>query len=311
MMKHLFRFCFILLGSCYLIIPAYAVDPYIVPPLPLNNLIQNPWFTVGNEPSFSGWTDGTPGGAWTLSPKVGNPTPDGINNNSARISTGRGDDEAGKSVNPGVDTYLYQIIQSDPTKTGLVFDMYWVTHTLNPGEVNIYGGDAPNGPWTFVWKPFYQVYTKQIIPGSGRGQDLWEYYSNLTNQVSTTISQGYPFYKVEVHANLPDESGGFKITGIYFATTDGSGVITNTQPTMAPTTQTNPTEPAITSAPNNIVNASQNQNNILYFILFLIIILLLLLIIKKYFFCPSPSKEAEMKEKSTEIDTSLHNSEKK
>jgi hypothetical protein len=51
---------------------------------------------------------------------------------------------------------------------------------------------------------------------------LWRHYSELTDLVTTTLPTGYPFYKVEIHAKLPDKSGGFKITGVYFAATPES-----------------------------------------------------------------------------------------
>ena len=156
-------------------------------------------------------------GHWGASEKDGNPTPDGVLGTSARISTGRGENQAGKTVDPGVDTYLAQVVSADPNYRTLRFDMYWVTHTLQPGQVTIYGAESGEGPWTAVWRPFYQVFTRMIIPESREGQDLWNYYSDLTSLVTTNLARGYPFYKLEVHANLPDEHGGFKITGIYFS----------------------------------------------------------------------------------------------
>jgi len=158
---------------------------------------------------------------WGATDKDGNPTPDEVLGTAARISTGRGESQVGQTVQPGVDTYLYQIIAADPAKRTLKFDMYWVTHTVNPGEVTIFGGESPDGPWNELWKPFYQVHTKAIIPESRRGQDLWKYYSDSTDLAVTTLFRGWPYYKLEVHAILPDESGGFKTTGIYFSIEGG------------------------------------------------------------------------------------------
>lgn len=192
---------------------------YRVPQLPEDNLIKNPWFRTGNRPSLDYWVEATPSaGGWVASQKPGNPTQDNTIGTAARISTGRGTDNRGRTVEPGVDTYLYQIVSADPQKRTLKFDMYWVTHTVDPVEVTIYGGSSADGPWTEIWKPFYQRHTKMIIPTSGRGQDLWKYYSETTDMVTMTLpNTGYPYYKIEIHANLPDKHGGLKITGVYFA----------------------------------------------------------------------------------------------
>ncbi|HHT26318.1 MAG TPA: hypothetical protein GXZ82_03580 [Firmicutes bacterium] len=189
-----------------------------VPPLPEDNLISNPWFRQGTKPSLNGWTATSNGrGGWGATQKRGNPTPDDVVGTCARVSTGRGTRRAGWSVDPGVDAYLSQVVAADPQKRTLKFDMYWVTHTVNPAIVSVYGGSSPHGPWVKVWEPFHQVFTKTIVSSSGRGQDLWFYYSALTDMVTTTLAQGYPYYKVEIHANLPDSQGGFKVNGIYFA----------------------------------------------------------------------------------------------
>lgn len=188
----------------------------IVPPLPQDNLVRNPWFrnSQNTGPGTNEWVSD---GYWQASDKDGNPTPDTVLGTAARISTGRGTNDVGQTVPPGVDTYLSQVVAVDPNLRLLKFDMYWVTHTLNPGEVDIYGGSSTNGPWTHIWKPFYQVYTTVIVPPGGHGQDLWSYYSDTTDLVTTLLTDGYPYYKLEVHAILPDDRGGFKITGIYFA----------------------------------------------------------------------------------------------
>ncbi|MFY9564435.1 MAG: hypothetical protein WAQ71_09530, partial [Limnochordia bacterium] len=153
-----------------------------VDPLPADNLIENPWFRIGDQPSLAGWVEATPGpGGWTASQKQGNPTPDDVIGTAARISTGRGDMRTGWTVDPGVDAALYQIVAADPAKRTLKFDMFWVAHTINPAKVTVFGGDSENGPWTELWQPFY---------------------------------------KVEISGNLPDEKGGLKITGVYFTVCD-------------------------------------------------------------------------------------------
>lgn len=198
-------------------IPNTNPSPTIVPPSGTSvNLIQNPWFKSG----FVGWVDATgPEGHWSISQKPGNPSPDAEDGTSARISTGRGDGETGATVPINYDAYLYQIVQADPTKSYLEFDMYWVAHTINPGEVTIYGGSGNSGPWQEVWKPFHKVILTVLKPPPGTGshnQYLWDYYSATTSMVGKDIGAGYPYYKLELHGNLPDESGGFKVTGIHF-----------------------------------------------------------------------------------------------
>ena len=157
---------------------------YIVPQLPSDNLVQNPWFRCGAKPCMESWV--APNGYFGASDKDGNPTPDNVLGTAARISTGRGDDEAGATVDPNVDAYLYQIIQADSSETELKFDMYWVTHTVI-AQVNVYGGNSASGPWTSLWQPFNQTYLKPIIPESGLGQDLWKYYSDLTDLETKAI----------------------------------------------------------------------------------------------------------------------------
>ena len=230
---------------------------YIVPQLPSDNLVQNPWFRCGAKPCMESWV--APNGYFGASDKDGNPTPDNVLGTAARISTGRGDDEAGATVDPNVDAYLYQIIQADSSETELKFDMYWVTHTVI-AQVNVYGGNSASGPWTSLWQPFNQTYLKPIIPESGRGQDLWKYYSDLTDLETMNLSKGYPYYKLEVHAVLPDEFGGFKITGIYFAAGDSPATSPGTTPGTKPgtTPPTTPTDPTTTeqessdSTPQNV-----------------------------------------------------------
>jgi hypothetical protein len=141
-----------------------------------------------------------------------------VEGTAARISSGRTDQERGKTVDVGVETCFYQILAADPSHTMLKFHMYWVTHTVNPVTVTVYGGKSPDGPWTAVWKPFHHVQTKSVMPKSGshRGQDLWKDYSGKTELVTTTLPHGYPHYKLEVRATLPDKNGGLKITGVYF-----------------------------------------------------------------------------------------------
>ena len=178
-----------------------------VEPLPADNLVKNPWFRSGNKPSLEHWV---PDKNWTASDKQGNPTPDDVEGTAARISTGRTDQQRGKTVDVGVETCLYQVVAADPAHTTLKFDMYWVTHTVNPCVVTVYGGPSAQGPWTEVWKPFHQVQTKSVMPKSGsrRGQDLWKDYSAKTDLATTTLARGNAHYKIEVCAHLARQERG-------------------------------------------------------------------------------------------------------
>lgn len=185
--------------------------------LPDDNLIVNPWFRTGTRPSLDGWVAvGPPGGGWQPSQKPGNPTPDDVVGTAARLSTGRGVDRAGRTIDPNQFASLIQVVATDPDHRGLRFHMHWVAHTVDPVIVTVYGGPTPEGPWEEVWVPFVQRHTRVIRPESGRGNDLWDYYTALTPPVSTTLERGYPYYRVEISASLPDLQGGLKITGVYF-----------------------------------------------------------------------------------------------
>ncbi len=191
-----------------------------VAPLPSDNLLKNPWFRdSADKPSLEYWVDATgPLGGWGASDKPGNPSPNDAVGTAARLSVG--EDGLAVTIPINYPAYLYQVVASDPAKKTLKFDMFWVAHTVKPAQVTVYGGASASGPWTQVWQPFNKTYTQTIIPPAGTGPAnayLWNYYSALTSVVSTTIPVGYPYYKVEVHAILPDEEGGFKITGMYFA----------------------------------------------------------------------------------------------
>lgn len=100
------------------------VIEYRVSQLHEDNLMKNPWFHTGHHPSLDHWVKATPSdGGWGASQKPGNPTPDEVVGTAARISTGRGANNAGRTVEPGVDTYLYQVVSANPEKRILKFDV--------------------------------------------------------------------------------------------------------------------------------------------------------------------------------------------
>jgi len=215
---------FVLMTLLLVSVPSrQRVFAYQVDPLPSDNLITNPWFRSSadpNESGLDGWIDAAgPNTYWSTSQKDTSPSPDILNGTAARLDAIPGQSDG--QGQPGVDSYLYQTVAADPSQKHLKFDMHWVIHTIDPAEVTIYGGNSSDGPWTYLWTPFYIVEYERVQPPPGAGQDwLWQYYSDSTNLVETTLSQGYPYYNLEVHAKLIDDQSGFKFTGVYFTVTD-------------------------------------------------------------------------------------------
>lgn len=204
----------------------------IVEPLPDNNLIQNPWFRSGNQPSLDGWTDAAGTNViWSLSQKPSNPSPDQVIGTSARLAFGSG--QGGGTGQAGVDAYLYQVVAADPNLTHLRFKIHWVTQWIDRAAVTIYGGDSADGPWTAVWTPL------EINQATSTG-GAW----TQTDLLDTTIAQGFPFYKIELFGRYPDgRQQGAKYTGVYFAVDSSAGSAAESAPAE-------PTQPPLpTSAP--------------------------------------------------------------
>lgn len=210
---------------------------YPVAQLPSDNLIKNPWFRNENctAPALSPWVSvpNLPDHSWTASDKPSNPSPSDGCATSARISVG--EDGLAATVKPNQDVKMYQIVAANPAQKNLVFDMYWVIHTANYTTVNVYGGQSadPNGSWTKVWTPFNYSINETLIPPSGVNQSwIWKCYSEHYPEcgdapqlpATTTLSTGYPYYKIEFSASLPPVTGGHKLTGVYFATTGAGGI---------------------------------------------------------------------------------------
>lgn len=196
-----------------------------VSPLPGDNFIQNPWFRDPQDPTSSGlngWIDAAgPNHYWSTSQKESNPSPDLIASGlcdpqpsycgtAARLSPTPG--QSGGIGKLGVDAYLYQVVPANASSLKLKFFTHWVSHRIDPAEVTIYGGPTPSGPWVEVWVPFYHQQDQPSPPPEG---DIWA----KTDMLEKTLEQGYNYYKIEVHARLPEgEQVGFKITGVYFTT---------------------------------------------------------------------------------------------
>ncbi len=239
------------------------VNAFQVPPLPDGNLIVNPWFRSfadNSDSSLDGWTDQAGlNKYWSSSQKEPNPSPDIIVTGicgfkqvycgtAGRLSPIPG--QSGGVAVPGVDAYLYQVVSADSSKRKLRFFTHWVSHLVDPAEVNIYGGNSPTGPWTFLWRPLHVVQYQVIKPPEGcTTQCLWE----ETGWLEYIIPKGYSHYKIEIHANLPanvhPKPVGFKITGIYFAVVDTDGQLPTpsatslTPPPPTPTKSSTPQPP--------------------------------------------------------------------
>jgi hypothetical protein len=230
------------------------VFSFQVPDLPSGNLVTNPWFRSVDDPDESGlngWVDA--GGMdryWSSSQKEANPTPDILISGvcgfqatycgtAARLALTMG--QSGGIGIPGVDAYLYQVVPANSSHHKLTFFTHWVSHRIDPASVTIYGGNNANGPWTAVWTPFYHTQDTNPPSPPGGSAALWEQTGFLTK----TINNGFSFYKIEIHARLPEgEAVGFKITGVYFSTAQG-----NSPPPMTPTPV--PTPPP--STPNRFI----------------------------------------------------------
>lgn len=256
------------------------VRAFQVPALPQGNLVTNPWFrSFSNETdsALDGWTDA--GGLnryWSSSQKEANPAPDIFSSGvcggkpaycgtAARLSTSPG--QSGGVGVRGVDSYLYQVVKADSSKTKLKFFTHWVSHLIDPAEVVIYGGDSATGPWTKVWVPFHVVVDQLIIPPPGCGSTcLWE----ETGWLDTVLTRGYNYYKIEIHARLSVQgTTGFKISGIYFAVVDpNSNDPTPTSPTLptkTPSSQTpNPPPGTPTPSPSTTLTPLPSRENLIY-----------------------------------------------
>ncbi|MHC4079518.1 MAG: hypothetical protein ACYST0_13880, partial [Planctomycetota bacterium] len=117
----------------------------VVPPLPTDNLVTNPWFRdpTGKTGSMAGWTVAK--GSWNATKKGHNPSPD------IRGQTAGDLDPRGGS---NQDTYIYQVVPANGAHRRLKFQMYWVTISMVQVYARVLGGPSKKGPWTTVWTPF-------------------------------------------------------------------------------------------------------------------------------------------------------------
>lgn len=222
-----------LLTGVFLSTPQKAFG-YPVEPLPADNLITNPWFRSASDPrvaGLDGWTNILVDGiGWDLSQKESNPSPEVIVSGVCgfkEVYCGTGARWANETIDkelfshPGVDAVMYHVVSANPAHRKLKFFMYWVNHKLDVFEVKIYGASTADGPWNEVWDPFFLTQAVNPPPSDapGRGNNPWF----DTGMLETVFKEGYPFYKIELHARYPDADTnhgdvGVKVTGVYFAT---------------------------------------------------------------------------------------------
>ncbi len=220
------------IGLYLLVVPSRAFG-YPVPPLPDDNLINNPWFRSASDPrlpGLDGWINVLQNGiGWGDSQKVDNPSPEiviagkcGFKEVYCGTSARWANETAEKEVTsyPGVDVYLYQVVKSDPSHRKLKFFMYWVNHKLDVFEVKIYGSETPDGSWQDVWSPFFL--TQDFTPGPGETPGHGGLPWLDTGILDAVFEKGYSYYKIEFHARYPEADTsqgdvGVKFTGVYFA----------------------------------------------------------------------------------------------
>jgi hypothetical protein len=248
---------------------AYA---FRVAELPEDNLIVNPWFRSAsnqNLAGFDGWTRPlTDGVTWGLSHKESNPSPNLVvigrcGSQQVYCGTAARWAEQDGVLYPNIDVYAYQVVAADSSRRKLKFFAHYVSHRVEVGAVNVYGGPSADGPWELVWTPLYYTQDVKEVPESGGQQELWM----ESGFREWTIEQGYPFYKVELHARLPELVGdairgaGFKITGIYFATEatndpGGEFPTPNAPTTSQPGNDQNSLTPSATAAISDTLTAT-------------------------------------------------------
>ena len=211
-------------------IPPRVASAFPVDPLPEDNLISNPWFRSTRNPnaaSLDGWTDAAgPDTYWLEDQSSISPSPDmvvsGVCGNqpaycgtAARYHPNPGFRFTKARGIPGVDAYLYQVVSANSSHRKLKFFTHWTNHIIDIAEVTIYGSDSSNGPWSRAWVPFTLKQDVLTKPPPGNKSALWFH----TDFLETTISRGYNYYKVEMHARFSEPDGvGIKFTGLYFAT---------------------------------------------------------------------------------------------
>jgi hypothetical protein len=128
--------------------------------------------------------------------------PCGPNGTAARIND---PSQAGES-GPDIAEAIWQVVPGQGAN--LVVEMKCVNHFAYYTDMNIYGGESPNGPWTLVWTPFTLAHC---------AKDRW---GESVQHAETQLAQAYAYYKVEFaakYALVGPDSGGVKFTNAFFA----------------------------------------------------------------------------------------------
>ena len=230
-----------------------------VPGLPGDNLIVNPWFRSANDrtaPGFDGWTRlYTNGVSWGPSQKESNPSPDIVVSGTCGFkevycgTAARWAEQSGV-LYPNIDVFMYQVVAADPSQRQLRFFSHYVSHRVERAAVTIFGSNSPDGPWTVLWIPLNHSQPNQVVPENGGQEELWE----QTGFLERGIEEGYPYYKIEVQARLPElpngqiRGAGFKLTGIYFATSQTGDPGSLPATAVPPATATTAVAPEVATA---------------------------------------------------------------
>ena len=196
-----------------------GLSGFQVSPLPLGNLVINPWFRDFDDPIHSGYSGWTVDQYWNLSQKKQNPTPDEVYSDkcgweypwcgtTARLNDTIGQGPVGNIGIPGVPATLYQVVAADPSTLEYTFGVWWVAKR-GIAEIGVYGGPSPSGPWELVWVPFSYDFYGRVSRSN--------YVYRHTGFSEAHLERGYSYFKIELFGVLADEENGLKFTGVYFA----------------------------------------------------------------------------------------------
>ena len=213
--------------------PAFAHE---VAPLPADNRIANPWLSkIVNgavQLDKTGWVfEGSP--TWgTGNDKLDCPGPAPWNS----MHTLRWARNSGQTpeFHPNVVVRVHTVVTAaNPAHRTLKFFMHWVMHRMTL-QAYVYGAASAGGPWTQVWYAFEHTQTVNWQPPpSVPRSEAWKHFTAMPTKFddwyapvprTRTLTQGFPYYKVELRASYPTPDStttggvGGKLTGVYFAT---------------------------------------------------------------------------------------------
>jgi hypothetical protein len=215
---------------------ATPASAHQVAQLPAGNLIINPWLSkvVNGQLKLdtAGWVfEGSPTwGTGNAKPDCPGPSPWGT---SYTLRWARQANQT-PEFHPNVEVRVHTVVSANSAHQTVKFFMHWVMHRMTL-KANIYGGQSPAGPWTQVWAAFEHVETVDWRPAPGEPRsEAWMHFTSMPGKFddwfapvprTKMLSQGYPYYKVELRASYPTPDNtasgavGGKVTGLYFATT--------------------------------------------------------------------------------------------